>query len=253
VLFEEKLIYYPARFPEGDWTSPAAASFPLEDVFFPAADGTPLHGWLAGAESAPHTLLYFHGNAGNLTHRYQWIARLVALPARVFAIDYRGYGKSEGRPSEAGLYADAGGAWRHLVEERGAAPASIILYGKSLGGAPACRLAERHSCRALFLQSTFTSAREVARVIWPVLPLAPFVRTRFDNAARVAHARAPVLILHSRHDEMLPFAMARRLHEAAPAPKRLAVFEDATHNDLVAVHGEGVLEAMREFLAETRC
>lgn len=254
LCFENRLIYSPSRYPEGDWDARTRSGVATEEVFFRAADGVRLHAWhLRPAGSAPPlcTLLYFHGNAGNLTERYGWASDLSGLPAEVFLVDYRGYGKSDGRPGEAGIYQDAEGAWRHLTGTLAVPPSRLVIYGKSLGGAAACELAARHECAALVLQSTFTSARDVARKSYPLLPAHLFMRTRFDNLAKMKRINSPVLILHSRDDEVIPFHMAERLHAAARGPKKLAAFDGSQHNGLPDDHGPEIVAAIRGFLVST--
>lgn len=246
MLFEDRLIYFPARYPAGDWTAPARSPVPIEDVHLTAGDGTRLHGWYAQPPNATATILYFHGNAGNLAGRYHWVVRLASIPANVLIIDYRGYGKSEGKPNEAGIYLDAEAAYRWLVDEQGVDAGRIVLYGKSLGGAPACELASRVPHGALVLQSTFTSARDMTSVMFPVLPVGPLVRTVFDNVGKVRRVTAPKLIIHSRGDEMIPFRMAEALFANAAEPKRLLAFDRSGHNSLTVDRGAEIVAAFRE-------
>lgn len=255
LCFENRLVYFPEPLPPDTPPPRSRRDVELEEVFFPAADGVRLNAWRlrpASGEPPRWTVIYFHGNGGNLAGRYDWACDLTALPAEVFAVDYRGYGKSEGKPGEAGIYLDAEGAWRHLTGPGGVPPERLVVYGKSLGGAAACELASRRPCAALVLQSTFTRARDVARVTYPFLPVHLFMRTRFDNLAKLARVRVPVLVLHSRADEMLPVAMAERLHAAAGEPRELALFDGSAHNGLTADHGPAVLAAMRGFLERAR-
>lgn len=249
MFLEESFIFFPTRYPTGDWGAPERGPCQPEDVYLRAADGTELHGWyFSGPVDAP-TILFFHGNAGNLSDRYPWSCSLSGLPANVLSVDYRGYGRSEGKPSEAGIYLDAEAAYHYLRKERGVAPEKLIVYGKSLGGATACELAQRFEVGALVLQSTFTTAADMARLMMPMIP-SVLLRTRFDNLAKVSQVKVPKLIIHSRADEMIPFGMAEKLYEAAPEPKTLAVFEGAGHNDLIWRHREGVLRAFGALLEE---
>jgi hypothetical protein len=248
MLFENRFIYFPSRYPEGSWERARRGPVPIEDVWLAASDGVRLHAWFVRGAAPTVTILFFHGNAGNVSDRLDWLIEVAGLPADVLALDYRGYGRSEGRPSEAGLYQDAEAAYRWLTEERRVPPARLVLYGKSLGGGPACELAARRPARALILQSTFTNVPDMARVALPFMPRA-LVRTRFDNLAKVARITVPTLIVHSRDDEMIPFAMAERLHGAAAGPKRLAAFRGAGHNELIPLQGKKLIATLREFLA----
>ena len=249
MFLEESFIFFPTRYPTGNWSAPEHGPCQPEDVSLSASDGTRLHGWYFSSAADAPTILFFHGNAGNLSDRYQWSCSLSGLPANVLSVDYRGYGRSEGRPTEAGLYLDAEAAYRYLREERGVAPQDLIVYGKSLGGAAACELAQRFEMGALVLQSTFTTAADMARLMMPMIPSA-LLRTRFDNLDKVSRVEVQKLIIHSRADEMIPFWMAEKLYEAAPEPKTMAAFEAAGHNDLIWRHAEGVLRAFRTLLLE---
>ena len=161
-----------------------------------------------------------------------------------FLIDYRGYGQSEGTPSEEGTYHDAAGAWRYLTEQRGIAPDRIVIAGRSLGGAVAAWLAERHSPRALVLESTFTSVPDLASELYPWLPVRWLARFQYNTAARLPSVQSPVLILHSRADEIIPFGHGQRLWQAANEPKVLVEIQGA--------HNEGYTLSEREYAAALR-
>ncbi|HEY3352578.1 MAG TPA: alpha/beta hydrolase [Polyangia bacterium] len=251
VLFENRFIFFPTKYPAGDWERARHARVPIEDVWLTASDGVRLHAWFVRGTAPEATILFFHGNAGNVADRLDWLVELAALPADVLALDYRGYGRSAGAPNEAGLYRDAEAAYRWLTVERQVPPARLVLYGKSLGGGPAAELAVRHPCRALILQSTFTSIPDMARVAMPFVPRA-LIRTRFDTRGKLARTTTPTLIVHSRDDELIPYAMAEQLHAAAAGPKRLVAFSGAGHNELVLMQGKQVVSAFREFLAASR-
>jgi len=247
-LAEKWFIYHPSKHPEGDWDAPSRSRLAVEDVSLAASDGVKLHGWFVKAKDARATLLYLHGNAGNVAQRWYWIRDLSTLPANVLAIDYRGYGRSEGAPSERGIYLDAEAAYRWLTDSRGIPPSRIVIYGKSLGGAPACELATRLPCAGVILQSAFTNIPDMANEIIPLFPAGWFVKTGFDNAAKVAMVAVPKLIVHSRKDELVPYWMAERLHAAAVEPKRLVTFETGSHTGLIVGQGAKVLEAYRKFI-----
>ena len=238
-LMQPKLLFRP--FPDligvpSDW------GLAYEDVWLTTADGVRLHGWfLPAAErrAAPHTLLFFHGNAGNVSHRGASLAIFAALGLDVLIIDYRGYGLSEGRPSEVGLGLDADAAWRWLVDTRGVAPADIVLFGRSLGGAVATSLATRVTPGALIVESSFTDLMAMARLHHPLLARLIPLRYRFASRDALADVRAPVLILHSRDDGIVPFSEGEALYAAATAPKRFVA--------LVGGHNEGFLESQPHY------
>jgi fermentation-respiration switch protein FrsA (DUF1100 family) len=257
VFFEESLIYFPSRYPEGRWdTGILSEGFPgtVQDHYFDTSDGVRLHGWWArpadaGLGTGDMLLLFFHGNAGNLSDRAELMMRLVRLPVQVFMIDYRGYGRSEGRPSEQGLYRDADAAWRYLTEDRGVRPTQIIVFGKSLGGAVGVDLASRVSVAGLIVQSSFTSVPDMAAHHYPVIPRA-LIRTRMDSLSKITGVSAPKLHIHSKADEIVPYELGMRLYEAAPKPKRFHEVEGAGHNETAERGGPAYFEAIRAFVAE---
>lgn len=251
MLFEDKLIYFPTRHPEGDWRAPEREGRDVVDVWLETTDDVRIHGWYLPTPNAPITLLFFHGNAGNLSDRYGWANTLTTLPANVFIVDYRGYGQSEGRPNEPGIYQDAEAAYRWLVDVNGTPANQIVLYGKSLGGAPACEIASRFPVGGLILQSTFTSGADMARIMFPMFPVGFLVKTRFDNEAKIQDITVPKLIIHSRDDEMLPYYMAERLYDVAADPKQLMSFEGAGHNDLIIRRRVQLVEGIGAWLVSS--
>lgn len=259
MILEEQLIYFPTRYPDGLWDTDAVAlnsGCTIADCSFEAADGVRLHGWMCTPSHAEGitgdmVLLWFHGNAGNLSHRADLLIRLAQIPARVFIIDYRGYGRSEGKPSEKGLYLDGRAGWRYLVEERGVSPDRIVIFGKSLGGAVAVDLATEVKPAGLIVQSSFTSIPDMAARHFAFVPKA-LIRTRMDSLSKIVDVRAPKLFIHSTADEIAPFELGRRLYEAAPEPKRFHTVEGAGHNDTWIVGGQGYFAAIRSFVAYCR-
>ena len=257
MLLESSLIYFPTAYPDGFWDTAAVGAeggCTVEDCFFPTADGHRLHAWWCrpGAWSEPDpastmVLLWFHGNAGNLSHRAGMMLKLQSLPVQVFLVDYRGYGRSQGKPSESGLYQDGRAAWRYLTETRGVTPSHVIVFGKSLGGAVAVDLATEVGPAGLIVQSSFTSIREMARHHYPFVPGA-LIRTRMDSLAKISRVRCPKLFIHSPADEIVPFELGQRLFEAAPEPKRLHVVPGASHNETDVVGGAAYLAALRDFV-----
>ena len=208
-----------------------------------------LNAWYLPTPTASKVLLLFHGNATNLgtdLPRLQFFAR---LGVGFFEVDYRGYGKSEGSPDEAGLYQDADAAYRYLVEAGGHKPSEIFLHGQSLDGAVAIDLASRRECGGLIVESSFTSAREMARRMF-LLPLLEYVpKSRFDSLRKISQVRCPVLIVHGAQDQVIPFSMGERLYAAAPEPKSFLPVEGAGHADNFIVGGERYQERLRNFMA----
>ncbi len=246
VLFEKQLIYYPSREIE---ISPRELGLRFEEVFLTAEDGVRIHSWFLPKAGAAGTILYCHGNAGNISHRLDRVLQIQArLPANVFLFDYRGYGRSEGSPDEEGTYRDGRAALRHLLDERKVRSSELLLFGESLGCAVTIELACENSARALLLEAPFTSIPDMARVLFPFLPVASLARTRYDNLAKISRLGMPLVVFHGERDETVPFAQGQRLFQAAPEPKRFLAIAGAGHNDAYLVGGERYWEAWREFL-----
>jgi fermentation-respiration switch protein FrsA (DUF1100 family) len=255
-LFERSLIFFPTRFPDGLWDTEAAArgsDCRIEDHFFTAEDGTKLHGWMCrriGAADDQPVLLFFHGNAGNLSHRAELLIELATrTPAGVFVVGYRGYGRSEGRPSEAGLYKDASAAWKHLTEEMGIGTDRIIIFGKSLGGGVAVNLALEAPAAGLIIESSFTSIPDMAGAHYPFVPKF-MVRTQMNSLVKIEFVSMPKLFIHSKQDRIVPFRLGRKLYEAAPEPKSFHEVVGAGHNDTWLVGGDSYFNALAEFVAD---
>jgi len=236
--FQDRLVYFPFRELAA---TPRALGLDYEDVRLTTEDGVRLHAWLVPAPAARATVLHLHGNGGNISHRLDRIALFRELGLNAFLVDYRGYGLSEGRPSEEGTYRDALAAWRYLTEERGVSDASIVIHGESLGGAVASWLAARTRPAALIVESSFTSAVDLGAEVYPWLPVRRLARFRYPTAAHLARVRTPVLIVHSRDDEIVPFRHGEVLHAAAAEPKRLLVIRGD--------HNAGYLRSRAEYLA----
>jgi len=238
---ERGLIYHPVRELPGD---PSSIGLPFRDVAFPAQDGTRLHGWLVGGRTAT-TLLWCHGNAGNIGHRLDNIRLFVEqLGVGVFIFDYRGYGRSAGVPTEAGLVSDALGARAALLRE-GVAADQIVFFGRSLGAAVAIDLALVHPPRALILESPFLSVPAMANRVLP--GIGSLLRTRWDSIGKIPRLRAPLLILHGDRDEVVPYAHGQALFAAAPEPKIFYTIGGASHNDTYLA-GPDYWDTWRRFL-----
>jgi hypothetical protein len=247
LLLERKLIYFPQRNHE---VTPRQLGLAFEDLNLTAEDGVRIHAWHLPAREPRWTVLFAHGNGGNISHRLDRALLLqTKLRASVLLFDYRGYGRSEGSPDEEGTYRDARAAHRWLVEERRTPLDRLVVFGESLGSAVALDLALGRPCRALVLESPFASVPAMARAVYPFLPLWPFVRTRYDNEAKVPRLRVPLLVLHGDRDEVVPFAQGRSVFEAAPGPKRFHAISGAGHNDTYIVGGDAYWAAVLDFLA----
>lgn len=227
--------------------TPAAVGLPYEEIVLTTEDGVSLSAWWVPAAPARATLVHFHGNAGNIGDRLELLQVFHALGLNVLLFDYRGYGKSTGSPSEDGVYRDAQAVWRHLTRERGLAPGQIVLHGQSLGGAVACWLAAREHPAALILESSFTSVPDLAAELYPWLPVRLLARLRFNTRECLERVTAPVLVIHSRDDEIIPYAHGQRLFEAAREPKRMLELR-GDHNGGFWVSREVYESGLRAFL-----
>ena len=242
---EDTFIYFPDH---ETYSTPAEFGLAYEEVWF--GEGERLHGWFVPGRTDT-TILWFHGNGSNLSHpgRVEYIKLLHdRLGVSFFIFDYRGYGRSAGRPSEPGLYQDAQDALAYLRSREDVNPERIVYYGKSLGGAVASQLATQEAPFRLILESTFTSTPDMARVQFPFLPLRPFLYTRYSNRQHLAAIHAPVLIIHGDRDEQVPVQHADTLYAAANEPKQLYIVRGANHDDVYHFGGERYLQTFAEFL-----
>ncbi len=243
---EEKFIFFPVAEIE---RTPRDAGLAFEDVYFTTADGVRVNGWWVSYSGARITLLWFHGNAGNISHRVDGLKRLHdKVNANVFIIDYRGYGRSEGTVSERGTYEDARAALQYLRSRKDLDPKSIVFFGQSLGAAVATELAVREECLALVLEAPFASIREMARVVFPLLPIGPLLRTRYDVAEKIKAVKAPVLVLQGDRDEVIPVEQGKKVFAAASAPKEFYTVRGAGHNDTFIVGGDAYFATVKDFI-----
>ena len=247
-IFENRMIFPAPRYPRG-FVPPETYGLKPEEVWLTTSDGVRINSWFFPRADSSKVLLFFHGNAENIGTGLGRTKILSSLGLNIFAVDYRGYGKSEGSPDEEGVYRDAEAAYRYLRDQRGFLPRDIIIHGASLGGAVAIDLASRVECGGLIAESTFTSAREMGRHAF-LIPLFAYVpKSQFKSVAKIATVRAPILIIHGKRDELIPFSMGEELYGAAAGPKTFAPLEFAGHNDILLVNVEVYLDALRTFLS----
>jgi fermentation-respiration switch protein FrsA (DUF1100 family) len=233
--FLNGLLYFPSR---AFYATPAAVGLEHDDVEFQAEDGVRIHGWWIRSPGRPaiaHVLLA-HGNAGNIGDRVLHAKLLSDAGLDVFLFDYRGYGKSEGRPDEEGTYRDTRAARAALLRQPGVDPARIVYLGESIGGALAVALAIEAPPLGLVMQSAFTSVRDMGRLHYPFVPPA-LVPDAYPNLRRIARLQSPLLVIHGARDEIVPVAHGRALFEGAPEPKRIEIVRGAGHNDLLDAMG----------------
>ena len=243
---EEQFIFFPSA--EISRT-PRNYGLAFDDVYFKAKDGVTLNGWFVPHPAASTTLLWFHGNGGNIGHRSEHLRLLHdKLKTHVFIFDYRGYGKSEGRPTEQGTYKDAAAALAYLRSRKEVHSKQIVFFGQSLGAAVATELAARESCLALILEAPFASIRDMARIVFPYLPIGPFLQTKYDNLEKIKKVKAQVLVLHGDRDEIVPFDQGKRVFDAASEPKRFYTIQGSAHNDTYIIGGEAYFQVLKEFI-----
>ena len=246
-VFEDRMVFFPEPALPGDMT-PEQAGVQVEDVFLTTGDGVKIHGWWAQTEAAQRTVLYFHGNAGNLSQRLPTIGWLQQLPANVLAVDYRGYGKSEGRPTEEGVYRDGEAAYDYLVQERKIPPEQIVVLGQSLGTTVAVDVASKKPVGAVILEAGFPSAKRVAQVAMRLPGVWLVMRSDFNSARKLKDVRAPVLVAHCRQDPVIPFALGEELYAAANQPNRFVAYAGDCHEPLYQADPRDYAARLRAFL-----
>jgi hypothetical protein len=249
-VIENQLIYFPPRYPDG-FPPPQILEREVEDVWLLTADGIKINAFYRSNPASKQVLLWFHGNAENIGYDLEHLRALAKIGVNILAVDYRGYGKSEGKPDEAGVYMDADAAYDYLIKQRHFRAEDIIIYGHSLGGAVAVNLASRRPCGGLIIQSSFTSARAMARRMF-LIPLIEYAaKSRFDSQQKIRQVHAPILVAHGTRDEVVPFAMGQQLFAVAPEPKRFYPIEGVGHNNLMEVGGERYLAFLQRFVVDS--
>ncbi len=247
---EGQLIYFPVRVAGDGPPVHVPGATAVEEVWLETADGVRVHGIHAAAPAASADLLFFHGNAGNLYDRLDNVSQLVELGFNVLIIDYRGYGKSGGTPSEEGLYRDGMAALQYLGERESFDPARLVLFGRSLGATVAIELGMRERVGAVIVESAFTSVQDMARLHYAWIPSVVLraMKHQFDSIAKVPKLKAPTLYVHGERDDIVPAEMGRRLFEAGAEPKEWYGIPGAGHNDTAFLGGADYFTRLREFI-----
>lgn len=244
---QESLLYLPHIPSRQVVATPADIGLEFEPLRIETDDGEVLDAWFVPAPDARAVLLFFHGNAGNISHRLDALSIFHELGLSVLMLDYRGYGRSTGQTTEKGTYEDARAAWHYLVDTRGVSPEDIVILGRSLGGAVAAWLAANRPSRALVVESGFRSVPDVAAEMYWFLPVRRVARLHYPVETYLRSIHVPVLIVHSREDETIPFSHGEALFAAANAPKRLLEI-DGDHNDGFLVSGKSYIRGLVDFL-----
>jgi fermentation-respiration switch protein FrsA (DUF1100 family) len=229
--------------------TPTSVGLSFEDLYISTSDGIRINGWYVPFPDAKVTLLWFHGNAGNLTHRVDQLRDLHhELGVNVLMMDYREYGRSEGEVTEEGTYQDALAAYDYLVNRPGLDPLRIVVYGQSLGAAVAVDLAVNRRVHGLVLEAPFASIRAMAAFHYPWIPFGKFLSTRYDSLGKIGKVDIPLLILHGDQDEIVPYGQGKNLYEAANSPKQFYTISGAGHNDVYIVGGARYFRVVRDFI-----
>lgn len=243
-IFQSGMMYHPAK---QIYRTPGAVGLEYEDVFFQSVNDWQIHGWFVPARQARATVLLSHGNAGNISDRLETIRILNSLNLNVFIYDYSGYGKSDGSPSEETTYQNALDAWNYLIEEKQITHDQIIVMGRSLGGAVAAWLAVKKTPAALMLESSFTSAVNLAKEIYPFFPVRLMMKYEYPTAEYLQQVSLPLMVLHSEDDRLVPFHHGKELYELARSPKTFFTMKGAHGNSHVTT-GDEYLNAVDEFI-----
>lgn len=238
--FQSRLVYFPDFPSRAVGPGPDSIGLAYQHLDVLTEDGVRLDAWFVPVSEPRGTVLFFHGNAGNISHRLESLRVFNQLGLATLIFDYRGYGRSEGEISESGIYRDAEAVWRHVTEDMGVPPDQIVVFGRSIGAAVAAYVASRHEPGALILESGFVSVPDLAAKIYPWLPVRWLARIRFPAAKFLQSVTCPVLVIHSRDDEIIPFGQGVKLHEAARPPKQFL--------ELRGGHNDGFLVSVRRYL-----
>ncbi len=235
-IFQKNLIFFPTKH-----LIEPPPTLNVKEVFFETENNEQLHAWWVKTDEKAKTVLFFHGNAGNVSHRTPELQILKELRLNVLIFDYRGYGRSTGKiTKESDLYVDGQAAWDFLVNEQKIAEKDIILWGKSIGGGVASEIAQNKDIFAVVFESSFFSAEEMARYHYWFFPVKWFLKFKFESGKKVKNITSPVLVIHSERDEIIPFSQGQKLYEAAPEPK--------TFLQIHGKHNEGMIDSREEFM-----
>lgn len=237
---EDHSLYYPSKDIQA---TPASLGFPFEDVYLKTQDKVTIHSWFIPNPKAHYTLYFYHGNAGNISHRLDKIYLLYNLNLNIFIIDYRGYGRSQGTAYEAGFYRDSQAGYEYLVRERKIPANTIIIYGESLGGAIGIDLASKKEVKALIIEGGFSSGRDMARIIYPFIPTF-LISNKFDCLTKIKELKAAKLFIHTPDDEIVPIALARKLYAASGQPKYF--------QELRGSHNSAFFDSQKEYISSIK-
>lgn len=243
-VLQPRLLFFPDKHLVA---TPREWGMPYQDVWLTTADDVRIHAWYLPVAHARQVLLFFHGNAGNISHRGETLKLFHELGLSTLIIDYRGYGQSQGTVSEQGLYQDAQAAWQYLINEHQYQPQDIVIFGRSLGGAVATQLASKVQSRALILESTFSSIKDMAQRVLPYISRLIYLRYDFKSVSIINKVNSPVLVMHSPEDEMIPFVQGEKVYAAAQQQKQFYRLRGG-HNETYLVSMPGYQQNLARFL-----
>jgi fermentation-respiration switch protein FrsA (DUF1100 family) len=236
-------------FPQTYWDfTPDEYGLDHQDIWITTSDGVRIHGWLIPSEANRALFLFYHGNAGNISHRLDNVKRLHELGLTVLIVDYRGYGKSEGKITEKGMYLDAEAAHAKATEIAEEAGIKLVVFGRSLGGIAAVHACAGRHCAGLILESTFTNLGDMARAFFPVPFIATGLEHRFNALGEIGRVKAPILFFHGDRDELVSYEFGKALYEGAPEPKEFVTLTGAGHNDTYLVEGQSYFDKISSFI-----
>ena len=251
-FFYRPLLFHPWKSAQSEPVAPPLAGVVGENVYFPSENGKMLNGWLYQNPKATYTIIFNHGNGGNVAVRADLVQLLLMAGASVFIYDYQGYGESVGQPTVEGICEDGASAYKYLTVSRGVSPDKIILYGESLGAAVASNISSRFECKALVLQSGFSSLYRIACEVFPLLRIYPaflFPSPGLDNLSVLSKPHPPVLLIHGDEDAVIPVEHAKALYEQAVGPKKFLELPKTGHADIYATAAHVYVRAMKTFLS----
>ena len=252
IRFYHPFLFHPDKYPNGNWEVEEINGIKKEEVFFRSANGKKLHAWHFSAPGADKTIIFNHGNAGNLTTRLATIEALLQTNASVFVYDYQGYGLSEGAPSLSSICDDGRAAYDYLVLERLRPADKILLYGESLGAGVACEISTTRRCAGIILQSGFSSLERIGKEVLPAVRLYPsalYPSPRLDNLSILKRPHPPLLLLHGDNDPVVPINHSRQIFEEALEPKSFTILEGSNHGDTAVLNSEKFRQSLISFLS----
>ena len=244
-IFQPKFVFFPISTLDA---TPSDIGLAYEDIFINTEDGIVIHGWYLPHENPRATLLFLHGNGGNISHRLESLAIFNTLRLSTLIIDYHGYGQSEGKPSEQGTYQDARSAWNYLLNHKDVSGNNIIIFGRSLGGAVATWLANQYQPKALILESVFTSVYDMGKYYYPYLPVKLLTRIKYSTIDKIKNVSCPILFVHSPTDEIVPYKFGKELYMAANEPKSFLDIRGG-HNDGFFISGTYYVNGLDQFIS----